>query len=145
MMNSIISSKDEKGGKVAEPEDEIKSLIIRNLEADILIKDSIVQHREEDLLLRQEKRKFGFKVAIFACSIPFLILIWVSIILIDVNSMNPIDIKIVVIIAIPVFCFIIIYGILLRSMFALPPKEDNESNLPIAETLKIIKNLRNGG
>ena len=128
-----------------------ESAIINNIaesiiEAELLTRDASLRRIAEELTLLRWKRKIGLISVIIAGIVPLLLLFkfvfgdMKAIIDIGQEFKKEALIPIVVIISASILSFVIIYGILIKNMFSLPPKQDTStSEIPIKEIIQIAR------
>ena len=126
-----------------------ESAIINNIaesiiEAELLTRDASLRRIAEELTLLRWKRKIGLISVIIAGIVPLLLLFkfvfgdMKAIIDIGQEFKKEALIPIVVIISASILSFVIIYGILIKNMFSLPPKQDT-SEISLKEIIEIVR------
>ena len=116
------------------------------IEAELLTKDASLRRIAEEITLLRWKRRIGTISVIIAGIVPLLLLFkfvfgdMKAIIDIGQEFKKEALIPIVVIISASILSFVIIYGILIKNMFSLPPKQDTStSEIPIKEIIQIAR------
>ena len=116
------------------------------IEAELLTKDASLRRIAEEITLLRWKRRIGTISVIIAGIVPLLLLY--KFVFGDIKAIIDIGqefkeaavIPIIVIISASVLSFVIIYGILIKNMFSLPPKQD-ASETPLKEILEIVRKI----
>ena len=114
------------------------------IEAELLARDASLRRIVEELTLLRWKRKIGLISVIIAGIVPLLLLCkfvfgdMKAIIDIGQEFKKEALIPIVVIISASILSFVIIYGILIKNMFSLPPKQDT-SEISLKEIIEIVR------
>ena len=130
---------------------EILDVLFASIEMDNLTKNAYAKKIEAETTSLILKRRIGMLVSAIALIVPLVLLFLAGfVVYMDAfkaaNGEFPI-VKVVIISA-SVLSFVIIYGILIKGMFASPPREDNTSNsIPnIREIMEIAEKTNiNGG
>ena len=130
---------------------EILDVLFASIEMDNLTKNAYAKKIEAETTSLILKRRIGMLVSAIALTVPLVLLLLAGFVVhMDAFKAASSEFPIVkvVIISASVLSFVIIYGILIKGMFASPPREDNTSNsIPnIREIMEIAEKTNiNGG